>query len=505
MKKRTLKVLFGLVGAVFATALISSCTASFCSNIDKARMMYPYDRGVTVYYDEQVEGTTSLKSAGYDKLYYAADVKNSTKLSAIITIAANKKIAVPSIEYWKAIDLKVLNIAYSQYAEWDTNHVEKAQVTTDILKNTILKKYGYLKYYGPGKDSNNWSYFDSWNIELKKTLGLENVPNSDFNNLYKNEMNNTIANSKSCIATVGGEYGSYGDRDENKVPVTIEAKDWGYAWSKGFIEGLLVYPVAYMVDTFAQGFGFNGDTTMQAWPQIWSIVCVTLIVRGLLMAVSFKSTLGQQKMTQLQPELAKIQGKYPNSDTNQAQKQRLAQEQMALYKKNKINPISSLLVMVIQFPIFIAVWSAMTGSAVLSSGSLLGLDLSAGIGTILLNYAANGGFLANNGGWWTALVLFLLMAALQFVSMKLPQFIQKYQNRNSTKLSKNPAQDKQSKTMKWVSNIMLIMIIVMGFTLPSAMGVYWLVGALVSIFQTVVMQLIMYYKNKQKKYKNKRR
>lgn len=505
MKKRTLKILFGFVGAIFATALISSCTASFCSDIDKARMMYPYDRGVTCYYDEKVENAVSLKSVGYDKLYYVADINNSTKLAAITTTAKSKNFNIPSIEYWKSIDQKVLDTAYGQYAEWDQNHVEKKDVTTDILNNQILKKYGYLKFYGPSKDSKLWINYDAWNVELKNTLGLENVPNSDFNNLYKTELNNTISNSRSCIATVGGEYGSYGDKDENKVAVTIEAKDWGYAWSKGPIEGLLVYPVAYLVDTFAQGFGFTNDPNMEAWPQIWSIVCVTLIVRGLLMLVSFKSTLGQQKMTQLQPELSKIQAKYPNSNTNQAQKQRLAQEQMALYKKNKINPISSLLVMLVQFPIFIGVWGAMTGSAVLSTGSLLGLDLSSGLGTVLLNYAANGGFLANNGGWWTAVVLFILMALFQFLSMKLPTFIQKYQNRNATKLSKNPAQDKQSKTMKWVSNIMLIMIIVMGFTLPSAMGVYWLVGAIISILQTVVMQLIMYYKNKAKKYGSKRR
>ncbi len=47
--------------------------------------------------------------------------------------------------------------------------------------------------------------------------------------------------------------------------------------------------------------------------------------------------MGQQKMTLLQPELAKIQAKYPNSKTNTAQKQRLSQETSAFYKKNKIN------------------------------------------------------------------------------------------------------------------------------------------------------------------------
>ena len=55
----------------------------------------------------------------------------------------------------------------------------------------------------------------------------------------------------------------------------------------------------------------------------------------------------------------------------------------------------------------------------------------------------------------------------------------------------NPAADQQQKTMKWMQIFMMIMIIVMGFTLPSGMGVYWLVGGLVSMLQTVITQSIM--------------
>ena len=41
-----------------------------------------------------------------------------------------------------------------------------------------------------------------------------------------------------------------------------------------------------------------------------------------------------------------------------------------------------------------------------------------------------------------------------------------------------------------VSYVMLAMIIVMGFTLPAAMGVYWFVGAIVSLIQTVFTQVV---------------
>ena len=190
---------------------------------------------------------------------------------------------------------------------------------------------------------------------------------------------------------------------------------------------------------------------------------------------------------QLQPELAKIQQKYPNSNTNAAQKQRLAEEQMKLYKKHKVNPFSQLLVLIIQFPVFIGVWGAMTGSAVLSTGAVFNLNLSTSIWNALTNTS---GLPSNVNGWWTALVLIILMSVAQFMAMKVPQWIAKARTKKVARLGKNPAQTQQNRTANIVSYAMIIMIIVMGFTLPAAMGVYWLVGALISLTQSLIIQFI---------------
>ena len=171
----------------------------------------------------------------------------------------------------------------------------------------------------------------------------------------------------------------------------------------------------------------------------------------------------------------------------------MAQEMSKLYKKHKINPFGALLVMIVQFPVFICVWGALQGSASLSSDSLFNLHLSDSINTVLFN-GANWG----NGSALTALILFLLMAAAQVISMLLPQWIQKRKRKNVASLGKNPAQTEQQNRMKMFTYIMMAMIIFMGFTLPSAMGVYWFVGALFSIGQTFVIELINNHKNKKK-------
>ena len=156
----------------------------------------------------------------------------------------------------------------------------------------------------------------------------------------------------------------------------------------------------------------------------------------------------------------------------------------------------TLIVMVIQFPVFICVWGALSGSAVLTDGRFLGLTLSVTIKDALFNSAA--WTAAGHYAAVTALFLFLFMAAAQTVSMLLPQWIQKKKAKQVAKLGKNPAQKQQSNRMKWFTYIMLALIIFMGFSLASAMGIYWFIGAIFSIVQTVAIQVYNDRKAKRK-------
>ena len=133
--------------------------------------------------------------------------------------------------------------------------------------------------------------------------------------------------------------------------------------------------------------------------------------------------------------------------------------------------------------------------SILSSDSFLNLRLSDSINSVLFD--GTGASWAN-GGAVTALFLFLFMAGAQVVSMLLPQWIQKAKRKKISSLGKNPAQNEQQNRMKMFTYIMMAMIIIMGFTLPSAMGVYWFVGALFSIGQTLIIEKINSRKSKKK-------
>ena len=507
MKKRTKLTIAG-ISILAGVLLLSGCTASFCSVDDKAHILYAYDYGVTDYYDAASKPEGALEVfPGNTNIYYVVNRPTNTGsgIGKADKDAASANIQIPSNNYFVKFDQLVLVNALGASGKTDLVNVTYEEALT------ALDQYGYLKYSG----EKLWDEWDNINNFLKQKTAdpaygivLDDLPTNDYITLYKKDMNSLISGYRSCIAISEDNYGYYGYANgaqwrqngiigadkHGKTSVTIEAKDWGYAWKKGFFEGLLVFPIAWLTETFAINFKNAGMPS--GLPQLLAIFCITFIVRSLMLLVTLKQTTSNAKMQALQPEITKIQNKYPNANTNNYEKQQMAAEMNKLYKKNKINPLSALLVMVVQFPVFICVWGALQGCASLSSDAFLNLHLSDSINTVLFNgsnWTAAGGFSA-----FTALGLFLLMAAAQVVSMLLPQFIQKLKRKKIASLGKNPAQNDQQSKMKMFTYIMMAMIIFMGFTLPSAMGVYWFVGALFSIAQTLIIEAINNRKSRKK-------
>lgn len=505
MKKRT-KLLTGALTVLAGVLLLSSCTASFCSETDKAHILYAFDYGVSDYSETKVDDTYKPVFEGNTSIYYKVEVPTNTGsgIGKANSEAAKVGLQTPSNTYYEKVDEYVLKKALG---EVDAKYkAETADFTTVTFAEAIdaLDRFGYLKFSGE-KLWDNWIKMNNDIKEMTKNpangITLDDLPTNDYLTLYKSGMNSIISSYRSCIAITTDEYGYYGYangakyRESDKLPVEIEAKTWAGAWMVNgkftFFEGLLVYPIAWLTETFVSVFKNGGVAAGLA--QLLAIFLITFIVRSLMLVVTLRSTAANAKMQQLQPELTKISNKYPNADTNNYERQQKAAEMQKLYKKHKINPLATIVTMVVQFPVFICVWGALQGCASLSSDALFNLHLSDSINNVLFN-GANW----SNGSAPTALVLFLLMAAAQVISMLLPQWLQKAKRKNVASLGKNPAETKQQSNMKMFTYIMMAMIIFMGFTLPSAMGVYWFVGALFSICQTLIVDRITTARAKKK-------
>ena len=524
MKKRT-KLTFAGIVTIGAAVLLSGCTASFCSTADKAHIMYAYDYGVSDYYDADeynalVAKRNSLDSEeekakiilpekvweDNDQIYYLTVIPTSTSsaIGKANNDAKNNNVKAPTDTYFEILDKLVLEQSIRAYKNQPDLDNFSAVSYNDAI--AALDNFGYLKFTTKDSGKNLWENYDKlfnkmteMTTEEHPVIVLDDLPTNDWLRIYKKDMKTIVDSYRSCIAISEDDYGYYGYakglhyRDADKVSVRLEAKDWKYAWKKGPMEGLLVFPISWLTESFVTGFKSAGVAGGLA--QLLAIFAITFIVRSLMLLVTIKQTSSNAKMQALQPEITKIQNKYPNANNNTYEKQQMAAEMNKLYKKNKINPLSSLLVMVIQFPVFICVWNALQGSASLSSDSFLNLRLSDSINSVLFD--GTGASWAN-GGAVTALFLFLFMAGAQVVSMLLPQWIQKAKRKKIASLSKNPAQNEQQSRMKMFTYIMMAMIIIMGFTLPSAMGVYWFVGALFSIGQTLIIEKLNSRKSKKK-------
>ena len=541
--KRKGKLGLSLAAIALGAVALSGCTKSFCSQVDVARMKFAFEPGISeiiqggdedsVVFKTEVNGNTYTytithakfnvatwtmkdplkphigsyilehEDAKPNKLNYLNNIISGSRKAGLVTIDGSTKEFLMRFDYlaYNAIFEKVLK-----------NECEN--ITVDL--STQYAKFDHdLNYYSYARFVTNnyhsaWTNWNRFNLEARREITSDSplygvslfdgnheelspdvCPSTDYIKYYKSQLNGYVANYRTCLTTKTDKYGTYGYSADNGI--YIQGKTWGEAWSKGLFEGLLVYPIGWLIDVIVTGFKGTGATPGAA--ALLGIVFVTFIIRSLMLLVTFKQTKSNAKMTELQPEVQKIQNKYPNANTSQAEKQRMAEEMNRLYKKNKVNPFTTLIVLIVQFPVFICVWGALSGSAALTNGTVLNLNLSYTIKDVLFNKAA---WSAASGmpAAVAALLLFLLMAAAQTISMLLPQWIQKRKAKDVAKLGKNPAQKSQSNKMKWFTYIMLAIIIFMGFTLASAMGIYWFIGAVFSIVQTIVMQAVMNRKKK---------
>jgi YidC/Oxa1 family membrane protein insertase len=89
----------------------------------------------------------------------------------------------------------------------------------------------------------------------------------------------------------------------------------------------------------------------------WSIILLTFTVRLFILPLTFKGVKSMQRLQQLQPEIKRIQARYKDD------RQRMNQEVMAFYQREKVNPLGSCLPLVLQIPFFISLFSLLRSSS----------------------------------------------------------------------------------------------------------------------------------------------
>ncbi len=195
-----------------------------------------------------------------------------------------------------------------------------------------------------------------------------------------------------------------------------------------------------------------------------AIIVLTLIIRVATLPLTVKQLKSTRAMQAMQPKMAEIQKKYARD------RQKLAEEQMRLYKESGISPAGCAIPMLIQFPIWIALFQAIVRAlaAVPEDFMNLSLHLYTSWPVVYASVPLNPSFL------WLDMATpdkFLILPILVGASMWVQQ-------KMVTITSTDPKQRQQNQMMLWMMPLMFAF-----FTLqfPSGLALYWIVSNLFSI------------------------
>lgn len=208
--------------------------------------------------------------------------------------------------------------------------------------------------------------------------------------------------------------------------------------STGFWNEYIVYPLSVLITSVSE---FLGDYGL-------GIIAVTILIRLAILPLMIKQTKSSKAMQAIQPEMKALREKYSSKDA--ATQQKLQQETMALFQKYGVNPLAGCFPLLIQMPILIGFYHAISRTREIANHNFLWFDL---------------------GSPDPIYVLPIIAGITTFIQQKITM----------VGMDTNPQMAAQMTMMLY---IMPIMIVVFAINFPAALSLYWVVGNIFMIVQT---------------------
>ncbi|WP_136439792.1 membrane protein insertase YidC [Pacificoceanicola onchidii] len=238
----------------------------------------------------------------------------------------------------------------------------------------------------------------------------------------------------------------------------IDSIDWGWF----FFLTKPIFAVLHWLNAFIGNMG-------------WAIIGLTLFIKALLFPLAYKSYVSMAKMKELQPEMEKIK------ERTGEDRQKLQQEMMALYKKEKVNPAAGCLPILLQIPIFFSLYKVIFVTLELRHAPFFGpfQDLSAPDPTSIFNFYGLLPWAAPEPTSIMALIFIGILPLLLGISMYLQQ-----------KLNPAPTDPTQKMIFAWMPWVFMFML--GGFA--SGLVVYWIANNTITFTQQYLIMRSQGYK-----------
>jgi YidC/Oxa1 family membrane protein insertase len=198
-----------------------------------------------------------------------------------------------------------------------------------------------------------------------------------------------------------------------------------------------------------------------------AIIALTVIVNLLMLKLTLNQISSTKAMQDLQPRLAELQKKYGKD------RQKLAQEQMRLYKESGVKPAGCAITLIIQMPVWIALYQSIMLTLAIAPEGLLNLSKYLYSWPILYEtLPLSRSFLG------------LDMAEPNFIMAILVGATMWLQQKMSMTTPTDPKQAQQSQMMLWM---MPLMFTVLALSFPSGLALFWVTS---SVFRIVLQYRI---------------
>ena len=181
-----------------------------------------------------------------------------------------------------------------------------------------------------------------------------------------------------------------------------------------------------------------------------AIIIVTVLMRIIIFPLTLKQEKSMKKMRELQPELEKIKEKY--KDNPQEYQQKTAE----LYRESGLNPLGGCLPLLIQMPVFVALYWAFSGNAIPADAKFLWFTLKQPDRLFMIgNFAFN--------------LLPILNVGVTYIQQKI-----------MTSATSGQESSQQMQTMLYMMPLMMLFIF---YKMPSGVTLYYLVSGALSLVQ----------------------
>jgi len=310
-------------------------------------------------------------------------------------------------------------------------------------------------------ESNGWTGFTdkNWMTTLIPTPGQSFTSVAKFvetANIYQVETRmptvdvapGTSAESTSYLFAGAKEWETIKHYEEDKGFYRfVDSIDWGWFW-------YFTKPIFRILHALNGLIGNMG----------WSIVLLTLIIKGVMFPLAYKSYVSMARMKELQPEMEKLK------EAAGDDKEKLQRGMMELYKKNKVNPASGCLPLLLQIPVFFSLYKVIFVTIELRHAPWIGWirDLSAPDPSSILNLFGLLPYAPPEPGSMLAFLSLGILPILLGISMWLQQ-----------KLNPAPTDASQAMIMAWMPWVFMFML----GNFASGLVLYWICNNTITFTQ----------------------